>query len=101
MTRRQQLHKALKDLGITNVYFQPPENVKLNFPCIIYKTSKLETEQADNVPYAISTKYNVLYITKDPDDPMVERLAWEFPTIVHINSYVNETLYHHSYNLFY
>jgi hypothetical protein len=46
MASRLQLQKALKDLEIMNVYFQPPENVKLKFPCIVYKFTKFETEHA-------------------------------------------------------
>ena len=101
MASRLQLHQELKDLGNENVYFQPPENVKLKFPCIIYKFTKFETEHADNNPYAIKKKYNILYITKDPDDEMPEKLAWAFSTISHINNYVRDTLYHYSYDLYY
>lgn len=101
MTRRQQLHSELKSLGLTNVYFQPPENVKLIFPCLIYKMVRLSPEYADNIPYAMSKRYNLLYITKDPDDTMPETLAWHFPSIIHNTSYVNDTLYHHSFDLYY
>ena len=101
MASRLQLHKALKDLGILNVYFQPPENVKLKFPCIVYKFTKFETEHADDNPYAIKKKYNILYITKDPDDNKPEEIAWAFSTISHINTYVSDTLYHHSYDLYF
>lgn len=101
MASRLQLQKALKDLGIMNVYFQPPENVKLKFPCIVYKFTKFETDHADDNPYAIKKKYNILYITNDPDDETLEKIAWAFPTISHINTYVSDTLYHHSYDLYY
>ena len=101
MASRLLLHKALKDLGISNVYFQPPENVKLQFPCVVYKFTKFETEHADDIPYEIKRKYNILYITKDPDDNKPEEIAWAFPTISHINTYVSDTLYHHSYDLYF
>lgn len=31
-----------------NVYFQPPESVKLLYPCIVYKRSAGDTRFADN-----------------------------------------------------
>lgn len=101
MTRRQQLHTELKALGLTNVYFQPPENVKLIFPCLIYKIARFRPEYADDRPYAMSKRYNLLYITKDPDDLMPDTLAEAFPTIIHNTSYVNDTMYHHSFDLYY
>ena len=37
MDRRLQLHEELCSvLGSRNVYFQPPETIKLTYPCIIY-----------------------------------------------------------------
>ena len=54
MASRLQLHQELIDLGLENVYFQPPENVKLKFPALVYKFTKFETEHADNTPYAMN-----------------------------------------------
>ena len=101
MARRLNLHKEFKNLGFKNVYFQPPENVKLKFPALIYKLNRMDISHANDRPYAIRDRYNVLYITKTPDDEMVEKLAWAFSTITNNTNYISDTLYHYSFDLYY
>ena len=38
-------------MGDHKVYYQPPENLKLTYPCIIYETSDILSNFADNNPY--------------------------------------------------
>ena len=40
-----------KILGSRNVYFQPPESVKLNYPAIVYAIKDIETTFDDNKAY--------------------------------------------------
>jgi len=55
-------------VGITpNVYFQPPANTQLEFPCIVYSRSAIRTEFADNSPYARKKRYQVTVIDENPD----------------------------------
>jgi len=47
MAPRLELQEVLESLlGSRNVYFQPPLNLKMNYPCIIYKRDDAETEFA-------------------------------------------------------
>ena len=49
--KRTDLHEILKEiLGSDNVYFQPPESYKMEYPCIVYERSALTTRFADNNP---------------------------------------------------
>lgn len=49
MGQRVDLHRKFEiALGSKNVYFQPPESVKLKYPCIIYGLSKLPIKHADD-----------------------------------------------------
>ena len=50
-----------------NVYFQPPESVKLSYPCIIYKRSAGDTRFADNKKYSYTAGYDVVVVEMDPD----------------------------------
>ena len=51
---RLALHEKLCDiLGPRNVYHDPPSNIHLNYPCIIYKRSTAENRRADNKRYII------------------------------------------------
>ena len=52
MKTRVDLQQKLEDfLGSRNVYFQPPENIRLKFPCIIYSYIVPKTEYANNLIY--------------------------------------------------
>ncbi len=52
MSRRLELHAKLVDfLGSGHVYFQPPESVRLTYPCIIYNLDDFDVKRADNELY--------------------------------------------------
>jgi hypothetical protein len=69
MGNRVQLQTLLEELiGSRNVYFQPPENVKLSYPCIIYSRGNIgKTQFADDIPYLHKTRYMVIVIDANPD----------------------------------
>ena len=42
--RRLELHEILCTiLGSRNVYFQPPESIKMNYPAIVYGLDDMQT----------------------------------------------------------
>ena len=61
-------------LGSLNVYFQPPESVKLNYPCIVYEWSNVRTGSANNHIYLKHKQYTVTYIDEDPDSEIPDKL---------------------------
>lgn len=68
------LHTKLQSIigAGKKVYFQPDTNIKLTYPCIVYKMTGLPVEWADNIPYIEWTAYQVQYIYRDPDDTLVK-----------------------------
>ena len=58
MAARLQLHQLLETFT-EHVYFQPPTNVKLQYPCIIYKRDFAHTKFADDKPYDHIPRYMV------------------------------------------
>lgn len=65
---RTELQNLLEGLlGSRNVYFQPPENFKLNYPCIVYELSDIRNWHADNRVYTQKTAYRITVIDKNPD----------------------------------
>ena len=50
MAPRLQLHHSLKRF-VPNVYFQPPTNVQMKYPCIIYKRDFADSKFADDNTY--------------------------------------------------
>ena len=74
MAPRLQLHDILKAFT-DNVYFQPPENITLEYPCIIYQRDYAETMFADDIPYNHTLRYVVTVIDRDPDSDIPGKVA--------------------------
>lgn len=53
--------------GVRKVYFQPPPNIKLEYPCIIYELSNYVSNEANNALYLDWPRYTVTVISKDPE----------------------------------
>lgn len=74
--RRLQLHEILCDiLGARNVYFQPPESVRMNYPAIVYGLDSIENTYADDGVYLSARRYSVTVIDEDPDSLIVDKVA--------------------------
>lgn len=102
MADRIDLQFKLEDiLGSNNVYFQPPEKIKLQYPCIVYKRTRPYNRYADNNSYLIINAYTLTYIDKNPDNDMTERLLKAFNRIEAGSSYNSDSLYHYSFELYY
>lgn len=71
---RRDFHNRLETLGY-RAYFQPPSNVSIGYPCIVYELDRIVKKRADNGVYLKTRRYQVKLITKNPDDPMVDALA--------------------------
>lgn len=72
---RVELQKQFEEiLGSRNVYFQPPESIKLKYPCIVYERSTFNTMYADDRPYRVTQRYEVTLIDENPDTPYLDLL---------------------------
>lgn len=74
MAPRLQLHQLLETF-VDNVYFQPPVNVQLQYPCIIYKRDFADTKFADDKPYSHTLRYMVTVIDSNPDSEIPNKVA--------------------------
>ena len=99
MGNRIDLHKKL--LAITpNVYFQPPESVKLNYPCIIYARRSSSARFADDILYLHKQGYGLTVIDRNPDSELLDK-------VVHLSlcsfdrHFTADNLNHDIYNLYY
>lgn len=64
---RLELQRKLVDiLGSTNVYFQPPESLKLKYPAIIYKLENIGNRYANDDVYKQDRSYSLTYIDANP-----------------------------------
>ena len=101
MGNRLALHEALCDILETrNVYFQPPESIKLSYPCIVYSISSVDKRNANDSMYKSAVEYEVTIIDPDPDSEILDRIA-QLPYCVMDRHYVADNLNHDSFQLYY
>ena len=101
MPTRLDLQLLLEDLiESRNVYFQPPESVKMKYPAIVYALSNIENAHADNGVYSSYRYYSVTIIDFDPDSELVGKLA-SIPTCRFERHYPSENLNHWNFSLYF
>ena len=102
MRSRLDFDEELRDLiGNDHVYFQPPESIKLRYPCIIYKRKDVDIKRADNMPYNTTNCYDVMVISKDPDFYLFDEIIERFPMCRMRSRFTYDNLNHHSYTIYY
>ena len=68
MAGRPSLQIILEEILKTrNVYFQPPENVRMNYPAIVYSLGHIDKLRANDATYKLLTAYEIVLIDKNPD----------------------------------
>jgi hypothetical protein len=99
MAPRLELQTLLE--GLTeHVYFQPPENIQMQYPCIVYHRDFAETEFADNGPYRFELRYMVTVIDRDPDSEIPRKVAM-LPMCTFNRFFAADSLNHDVYTLFF
>lgn len=101
MGTRLDLQTLLENLlGSGNVYFQPPENIQMIYPAIVYNRDFQKTEHADNIPYSWAIRWQVTIIDKDPDSPILTKMA-NLPKTVFVRHFVSDSLNHDIYDVYF
>ena len=101
MAPRLELQAVLETvLGSNQVYFQPPSNIQLIYPCIIYERSYWNTTFADNKPYSLNKRYSLTVIDRDPDSTIVDKVI-NLPMCSFDRHYVSDNLNHDVFNLYF
>ena len=102
MGERLSLHaKLIQLLGSNNVYFQPPESIKLTYPCIVYRRSSGDTKFSNDMPYLYTQAYELTLIDKNPDSSYVKAIATGFPMIRYNRHYINDNLNHDVFTIYF
>lgn len=87
-------------LGSRNVYFQPPESVKINYPAIVYGLDDIQNVHADDGVYLSQRRYWIVLIDKNPDSEFVDRIV-HLPTCRFDRQYPSENLNNWRFLLYY
>lgn len=101
MTRREDLQYCLERIFHTkNVYFQPPSNLQMRYPCVVYDLDNIDVTKADNKLYKRRDRWVIHWITKDPDNFGDSMLA-AFDYCSFATHYVANNLHHYTYELYF
>lgn len=103
MNSRLDLHSKLVELlGSDHVYFQPPEDIRMKYPCIVYQRTDLDSHDADDMRYANLFRYEIQYITKEPDtNDFIIKFVNAFKYCSYNRHFVTDSLNHENFDLYY
>src|ERR1043165_79901 len=99
MAPRAQL-QSLLEVSCDNVYFQPPPDVQMNYPAIVYERRRAESYYANNQPYCVVKQYQVTIISRSPDDVLYDAVA-NLPMSTHERFYVADNLNHDVFSIYF
>lgn len=101
MASRLDLQSTLETLlGSRNVYYQPPETLKMEYPCIRYSKSDIESKYADNSGYSHTTQYELIVISKKPDNDVINKIL-RLPCSSYDRHYISDNLHHDVITLYF
>jgi hypothetical protein len=101
MASRLDLHNKLIELmGNKNVYYQPPESLKIQYPAIIYRKSNISSNHADNMKYSNFTRYEIIVLDKHVDNEVIQKIL-ELPLSSFDRHYTANNLNHDVINLYF
>ena len=81
------------------VYYQPPESIKIEYPCIIYHMHGDEVHHADNMPYKRFKQYSCTYITRSATDLTADQMIY-IPHSEFSRAYTTNGLHHTVYYIY-
>ena len=100
MGKRLYLQSELQEF-LPKVYFQPPSNITLEYPCIIYNKSGMNRKIANDASYLRIQKYSVTLIERDPDSTVADDIEKYFTHCAVTGYFTKDNLYHTSLTLTY
>lgn len=94
MGSRLELQKLLESiLGSRNVYYQPPESIKIKYPAIIYSRNNIDNNFADDIVYMQNHTYQIIVIDANPDSEIVDKIS-KLPMCRYNRHYTSDNLNH-------
>jgi hypothetical protein len=101
MAPRLDLQAILVELvGSDAVYFQPPPNIQMSYPCIVYRRDNIFKKFADNDWYVFKKRYQLTVIDRDPDGALADTVA-KLPACSFDRFFTADNLNHDVFSLFF
>ena len=101
MATRINLQNVLEELlGSRNVYYQPPESLKMSYPAIVYSRKTIDNSYANDSVYKQNYAYELTVIDKNPDSEIVNKVS-KLPTCRFDRHFKSDNLNHDVFTLYY
>lgn len=100
MKDRKSLHDELLKY-CNNAYFQPPENLRMVYPCIVYSRIIDKLIYANNITYKLTKCYELTIIDKNPESEIADNIVKNLRYCEITNRYVTDNLYHTKIKLYF
>lgn len=99
LRRRKEFNNLLKTV-CDNVYFQPPDNIRMQYPAIVYRVYLPEDEYANNDKYVGHTIYELTVIDRNPDSE-VAMAIYRLPKSSFVREFKSDDLNHYIFRYYY
>lgn len=84
-----------------NVYFQPPSNIRMVYPCIVYNKESKFKNYGNDSPYINKQEYQITLIEKTPESNIADNIEKHFQYCKINQYYTFDNLCHVKLSLFY
>lgn len=83
------------------VYFEPPNNLSVTYPCVIYTLNRYQTVYADNQLYHSKKCYTVTYVDRNPDASFPDLYLKSQPLTHFDREFTSDNLHHWVFTTYY
>lgn len=99
-TKRLALHQEFVNIlgNACNVYFMPPQEMRLSYPAIVYYVGGGSDSYADNVRFLPRTTFDVTLIENDPLSAKVDAIR-DLRHSSYMTSFKKDGLHQHKFKI--
>lgn len=98
-TYKDLLHLLKKAVAHNRVYFQPPENLRMDYPAVIFHLSRNKTTHASDGRFKDNQEYTVILITEDPQPDALDAIL-NIPYSTLETTYVSNGMNHFVFTIY-
>jgi hypothetical protein len=92
--------QAILQVICPNVYFQPPADMQIQYPAVVYEMDRADTQFADDRPFNVTKQYSLQLISQNPDESIFDEIA-ALPMCAHERHFVADNLNHEVFNIYF
>lgn len=102
MGRRIDLqYELIALLNTNNIYYQPPENLKIKYPCVVYFKDSIDINRANDQSYLMKKRYELTIISEKVDCEYIDKILNYFSYSSFGQHYIADGLHHDTISLYY